>query len=202
MEDMLGYNYDIDLYDASMQKMSMDALRRGMTDLVESNFENIWEGVDICDGNELVSEVVDDLATEAVLEYINNHLKIMPVAEFRIYNQSYIDFLLTDEMELGHHIEIIPKLYNKPVVLLGEIMESGGLGNLLFYSLDMVSFLAVDGLWHSALRRSYVQTAENNCDHELLRFELYEPIQDGTLSIEKLADIIPDKYEFLLYGFA
>ena len=48
MGDNLGYNYDIDLYAASMQKMSMDALRRGMTDLVESNFENIWEDADIC----------------------------------------------------------------------------------------------------------------------------------------------------------
>lgn len=201
MEEMLGYNYDIDLYTASMQKMSMDALRRGMTDLVESNFENIWEGVDICDSNELVSSVVDDLATEAVLEYINEHLKIMPVAEFRIYDQSYVDFILTDEMELGHHIELIPKLYNKPVVPLGEIMESGGGGNLLLHCLDRVSFLAVDGLWYSALRRSYVQTAENNHNHELLRFELYEPIQDGTLSIEKLADIIPDKYEGMLYDF-
>lgn len=202
MEDMLGYNYDIDLYAASMQKMSMDALRRGMMDLVESNFENIWEDVDICDGNELVLEVVNDLATEAVLEYINEHLRIMPVADLRLYDQSYVDFLLQDELELGHHIEIIPKLYTKPVVLLGEIMESGGGGDPLFHSLDTVSFLTVDGLWRSALRRSYVQTAENNCNHELLRFELYEPIQDGTLSIEKLADIIPDKYEYLLYDFA
>lgn len=43
-------------------------------------------------------------------------------------------------------------------------------------------------------------SSQENSEDDVVRLDLYEPAEFGAFSIECLADLLPEKYEFLLYG--
>ena len=192
-------NYDIDLYALTKQRLTMDALKKAVESLAKMNLESLWEIFDE-DDDEIIKMVVDDIATNEVLDHINDCLRIVPIVEIYKEGFIYMDEIISYELQLGHNTELVPKLFDAAVCPVGSSEVGGAGGTHVICAWSDVTFLSANGEWKYAHCRSY-QDADLYDDEDEVEVQLYEPYFDGYPNINYLKDLIPEKYEGVLYDF-
>lgn len=184
--------------------MTMDTLRKAMREFLDVHAEYLIEMYedeypDITE-DEVVEKVLEDVATEAVLEYINDNLKILPVVELEVEGDDVTSGVVDMEIDVGHNINHIEKLFNKPVCLIGECVNGGG-GNGLYSCMDVqYTFLTVDGEWKS-VDANIIQESYANSDELYFCMSVYKESDDTYYGLERLRDLIPDDYDGELYNY-
>ena len=192
-------NYDIDLYALTKQRLTMDALKKAVELLAKMNLESLWEIFDE-DDDEIIKMVVDDIATNEVLDHINENLIIMPIVEVYKEGFIYMDEIISYELQLGHNIELVPKLFDVAVCPVGGSEVGGAGGTYVTCTWSDVVFLSANGEWKYAHCRNY-QDADLYDDEEEVELKLYEPYSDGCPNVSYLEKFIPEKYDGVLCDF-
>lgn len=188
------------MVELSCQKMTMEALRKAMRKLVENHVEHLMDVFEDETEDEIMDRVVDDIATDEVLNYINTHLKILPVVELEIEGTAIVDNVLEMECNIGHGINYIHKVFDKPVCLIGEYVGSYGTNDTYNCTTLCHSFLTVDGEWKfvevNEIAEPYANSNEN-----YFCLKMYQESDGEYYGLELLQDLIPDIYEYELYDF-
>lgn len=184
--------------------MTMDTLQKAMRELLDMHaeylqeiFESNYPGIT---ADEATEKAINDIATENVLQYINDHLQIMPAVELEVEGRDIIDDIATMEIDIGHGINYIQKLCETPVCLVGRTTNSSG-GNGVYTCVNMqYTFLTVDGVWKS-VNADIIQT--NGSEYPSFCLQMYNDKSNEALyyGLESLRDLIPATYEYVLYDY-
>jgi hypothetical protein len=131
-------------------------------------------------------------------------MTIMPIAELKLCGEKITDTVIANERSSfdWQNDECINKLYDEYVCPIGFCYtgSSGGGSNNLQYSKRIVSFITGRGEWRFALAKEICQIQPGS-DDSCLELICYEDVFESHYGIENIQDIIPDKYEFILYSF-
>lgn len=183
------------------KRMSMETLKKALIAPVEYAVNNVNGDIydivpeDIAKKStkKIVEWIVNDMATEAILNYINQNMKPQPVAELIIRNVDITEQAIKDEQEFGHDIEYIQKLFAEPVVLIGydtsDIAMTSSMLAEVAYTTNHLAFLTITGEWVFAYEKSIIcETAEN------LQLSTFERTKNPYFGFEYLSDVLPKKY--------
>ena len=185
----------------TIPEMTMDTLRQVMSKVVRELIDGFYD--DTTDGmsdDEIVAREVDKLATDEVLKYINDNMKFWPVVDLQIGGVNYIALSIQDELEIGHGIEYVPKLFDEPACLLGEYSPGGGAGRLFHMSL-LCMFVTASGEFKFADANVMSQGYSNSDELDFMGVTIYRESKEEYYGLELLRDIISDDYDGILYGW-
>lgn len=186
------------------QTMTMDTLKTAMRELLNAHAEYLLDMFQAeCPGitqDEAVERALIDIATADVLKHINDNLEIPPVTELEIKGENITKNIADMEINIGNDINYIDKLFNRPVFLAGECMNSCG-GNGVYTCVDMqYTFLTMDGRWQS-VNADIIQEFSDNSEL-YFKLKMYNTASyDTYYGLEYLKDLIPPDYEYVLYDY-
>ena len=178
-------------------EMTIETLRKSMREFLEVHGYYlidmfIDENPDITE-EEAIEKALDDIVTEKVLKYINEHMRVLPVVELTVGDEHVTDGVMNMEFDIGHGITYIDKMFNKPVCLIGYSLGMGGVNNFYSCSNSCLVFLSADGEW------KYLEAdiiSGNDC-----QLTIYKESNDEYHGLELLRDVIPETYDGMLYDF-
>lgn len=150
------------------------------------------ENQDITD-EEIIEKILDDIVTENVLKYINNKMEKLPVAKLYAEDDCLTDDVIEMEENIGHNIEYIKKIIDKPMFCLGYMDISVGSGGFYLCIRSVLTFIDIDGKIHY-IDEDTIQTSN-------LRLKMYSKSNMEYNGLDNLSDLIPEKYDGILYSF-
>lgn len=180
------------------QKMTMDALKKGIREILSFHVDDLWEiyetddNYEELDENKVIDLAMKDIITPKLLKYINENLKVQPVAELQIYDENITDILCDDENDIEHNVNLIEKLFDVPTCLIGMEEWESSLCRLNTFHCCCV-FLTVDG------DLKYATCDEIYDEDDIFKLTVYKKSKRKCYDLNMLEDFLnKDLQEVLL----
>ena len=171
--------------------MTIDALRKAMRKAISSDVSVFYGDMPQTESDqEIIDAEVDRISTPELLDYINQHMQIFSALSLNMdLDEDKIDYTadaIQSEMNIGHNIEYVPKLFNERVFFMGEEIDSYGGGECATYMTSSCAFITEDGTWKFA-------TAKTIRD-DMVECTMYQSSDEEVYYLDNLKGYIPDEY--------
>lgn len=115
----------------------------------DSNMDYLlqFDGYGFSDGHEAEAarKCAEELYSDALLERLNAEMMPVYSADTDMSDSAVSEIVMTAEGEMGHGIEMLPKIWPKPAVRVGSISDSGGsYGGYMYYH-ALCTYIDIDG---------------------------------------------------------
>lgn len=186
------------LYKKLQEKMTMDGLRKAIRTLLENTKEYLDEYVPNSENmskEELIEYILNDIVSDDILNYINEHMKLQPTTQLTIMDDDITSTVVNDQMMVGHDIHLIDLLFDEPVCYVGYFPQGTGISTY-YYSNDIMAFLTINGEWRFAECKSIYDAIDT--EKQMFRLEIYIKTEKHIYTLNELEQFMKEDYRDLL----
>ena len=186
------------LYKKLQEKMTMDGLRKAIRTLLENTKEYLDEYVPNSENmskEELIEYILNDIVSDDILNYINEHMKLQPTTQLTIMDDDITSTVVNDQMMVGHDIHLIDLLFDEPVCYVGYFPQGTGISTY-YYSNDIMAFLTINGEWRFAECKSIYDAIDT--EKQMFRLEIYIKTEKHIYTLNELEQFMKEDNRDLL----